>query len=304
MDNSWYVIANGFSNSGKTKKQLPEIEELLKSKEIVYTLALTKSAGDEIKMVDLATKQGYNKILGIGGDGTVQKIVAGIMIQKNIPNYEILFALIPSGTGNDWAKSKEIPLKANESIDLLKLSKSSFQDVGVVKIINGKEAKTRYFVTYSGLGFDAFMLQKIDKYKWLGKLSYLACAIMNFMKYKNIEVKIKTTNSEIETKVFLLGVGICKYTGGGMQLIKNPVGNNGLLNITIAQEFSKIDIIRNFFNLFNGAIFKEQKVLTLTDNAIKISAKNGLLECQGDGELFGSGKVEYFVIPKGIRYLC
>ena len=64
-----------------------------------------------------------------------------------------------------------------------------------------------------------------------------------------------------------------------MQLIKNPVGNNGLLNITVAQEFSKIDVIRNFFNLFNGAIFKEQKVLTLTDSAIKISAKNSLLMC-------------------------
>ena len=304
MDNSWYIIANIFSNSGKTKKQLPKIEKLLKLKGIEYTLGLTESAGDEIKMVELATKNGYTKILGIGGDGTVQKIVAGIMIQKNIPNQEILFALIPSGTGNDWAKSKEIPLNSHESINLLKLSKSSFQDVGAVKIINGNDTKTRYFVTYSGLGFDAFMLQKIDKYKWLGKLSYLVCALMNFMKYKNVGVRIKTSTSEIETNVFLLGVGICKYTGGGMQLIKNPVGNNGLLNITIAQEFSKFDVIKNFFNLFNGAIFKEQKVLTLTDSTIKISAKNGLLTCQGDGELFGGGKVEYFVIPKGIRYLC
>ena len=89
-----------------------------------------------------------------------------------------------------------------------------------------------------------------------------------------------------------------------MQLIKNPIGNNGLLNITIAQDFSKFDVIRNFFNLFNGAIFKEQKVLTLTGSAVKICAKNGLLACQGDGELFGVGKVEYFVIPKGIRHLC
>ena len=88
-----------------------------------------------------------------------------------------------------------------------------------------------------------------------------------------------------------------------MQLIKNPAGNDGLLNITVAQEFSKFDIIRNFFNLFNGALFKEQKVLTLTDARIKISAKKGLLTCQGDGEIFGEGKVEYFVVKKGLRYL-
>ena len=50
--------------------------------------------------------------------------------------------------------------------------------------------------------------------------------------------------NEIETKIFLLGVGICKFTGGGMQLIKNPAGNDGLLNITIAQEFSKFDVIK------------------------------------------------------------
>ena len=88
-----------------------------------------------------------------------------------------------------------------------------------------------------------------------------------------------------------------------MRLIKNPKGNDGLLNITIAQEFSKFDIIRNFFNLFNGSIFKERKVLTLTDNKVKISAKNGDLVCHGDGEIFGAGKVDYSVIKKGLRYL-
>jgi diacylglycerol kinase family enzyme len=88
-----------------------------------------------------------------------------------------------------------------------------------------------------------------------------------------------------------------------MQLIKSPNGNDGLLNITIAQDFSKFDIIRNFFNLFNGAIFKERKVLTVTAKSVRIVAKNGSLVCQGDGEIFGEGKIEYSVIKDGLRYL-
>ena len=147
------------------------------------------------------------------------------------------------------------------------------------------------------------MLKRIHNYKWLGKLAYLVCAIMNFASYQNIEVKIKTSVNEIETKIFLLGMGICKFTGGGMQLIKNPAGNDGLLNITIAQEFSKFDVVKNFFNLFNGSIFKERKVLTLLDSSAKISSKSGPLLCQGDGEIFGAGKIDYSVIKKGFRYL-
>ena len=120
---------------------------------------------------------------------------------------------------------------------------------------------------------------------------------------KNIDLKVATPKNVINTKIFLLGFGICKYTGGGMQLIKDPAGNDGNLNITVAQEFSKIDIIRNFFNLFNGSIFKERKVLTLIDKTAKISSKNADLVCQGDGEIFGAGKIEYSVVNKGLRYL-
>ncbi len=303
MFDGWFIIANPFSNSGKTARVIHLVLEKLKSNLINYRIKPTECSGDEIKIVEEATLAGYNKILAIGGDGTVQKVVAGITIQKNIPVEKMIFGLIPSGTGNDWAKSKQIPSNVIKAVDVLISGSINEQDVGVAKIINRSGVKTRYFVTYSGVGFDSFMLKKIEDYKWLGRLSYLVCAIMNFTKYKNVALKVVTSKTEIKTKVFLLGVGICKYTGGGMQLIKNPKGNDGLLNITIAQEFSKFDIIRNFFNLFNGSIFKERKVLTLLDSSLKIHAKNGDLVCQGDGEVFGVGKIEYSVIKKGLRYL-
>ena len=303
MSNEWFIIANRFSNSGKAKSLVDKAVKKLKEEKIKYNLNLTINSGDEIDLVKSATKNGYNKILAIGGDGTVQKVVAGIVMQQSISLKKMVFALIPSGTGNDWAKSKNISSNLDDCLGALKDGKIKTQDIGVATIRSANKNKTRYFITYSGVGFDSFMLSKIDKYKWLGKLSYLVCAIMNFLKFQNIAVRILTSKTEINTNVFLLGIGICKYTGGGMQLIKKPKGNDGLLNITIAQEFSKFDIIRNFFNLFNGSIFKERKVLTLTDSEVKISAKNGDLVCQGDGEIFGAGKIDYSVIKNGLRYL-
>ena len=303
MFDGWFIIANPFSNSGKTAKVIHLVLEKLKYNLINYRIEPTECSGDEIRIVEEATLAGYNKILAIGGDGTVQKVVAGITIQKNIPTEKIIFGLIPSGTGNDWAKSKKIPSDVSKAVDVLINGSINEQDVGVAKIVGKSGIKIRYFVTYSGVGFDSFMLKEIEGYKWLGKFSYLVCAIMNFAKYKNIPLKLIASKTEIEAEVFLLGVGICKYTGGGMRLIKNPKGNDGLLNITIAQEFSKFDIIRNFFNLFNGSIFKQRKVLTLLDSSAKICAKNGDLMCQGDGEIFGVGKIEYSVIKQGLRYL-
>ena len=147
---------------------------------------------------------------------------------------------------SDWVKSKNIPSNVSDAISLLINGSINEQDVGMAKIIGSSETKTRYFVTYSGVGFDSFMLEKIKNYKWLGKLSYLVCAIMNFTKYKNVALEVVTSKTKIDASVFLLGVGICKYTGGGMQLIKDPKGNDGLLNITIALPLLSLLLDNNF----------------------------------------------------------
>ena len=303
MHNKWFAIANPKSRAGKSEGLLNRVEALLIKNQIDFELHKTSVAGDEIMLVEKATSLGYRKILCIGGDGTIQKIVAGIQIQKNIPKENILFGLVPLGTGNDWAKSKGISLKISESIPFLNSGKIKAQDVGLANIKAGEKEIKRYFITYTGVGFDSFMLKKIQSYKWLGKFSYLFCALMNFMNYKNIEVEIETDDAKINSRVFLLGVGLCKFTGGGMQLIKTPAGANGQLNMTIAQDLSKMEIIKIFFSLFNGGVFKKHKILTLSSEKILIVAKNTVLTCQGDGEVFGAGKVSYSVVKKGLRYI-
>ena len=109
MSNEWFIIANKVSNSGKAIILIDKLVKKLKEENIKHSLNLTINSGDEIDIVKSATKNGYNKILAVGGDGTVQKVVAGIVMQQSISLKKMVFALIPSGTGNDWAKSKIFP---------------------------------------------------------------------------------------------------------------------------------------------------------------------------------------------------
>ncbi len=304
MSRGWAVIINPRSGAGATKKKISILKRLLDSEKIQASYFNTRSAGDEINVVDRAIKDGFRKFICAGGDGTIQKIVAGIQIQQTCNPKEVVVGIIPFGTGNDWAKSIEIPLNIKKAIKKIKREKTKKRDLGVVLIKTKRQMKKRYFINYSGVGFDAFMLNRLGPYKWLGKYAYLACSIANFWFYKNRNILIESKGFSLSRSVFLCGAGVSKYTGGGMQIIKNPAGNNGLLNLTVAYDFSKIDIIKNFFNLFNGSIFNDPKVLTILSNKIKIASKTGFLTCHGDGEIFGSGNLTFFVLKKQITHIC
>ena len=304
MSKGWAVILNPQSKAGATNKKISIIKRLLASEKINYSYYKTQSAGDEINIVGAAVKEGYRKFICVGGDGTIQKIIAGVQIQKVCDPRKVVIGIIPLGTGNDWAKSIEVPLDIKRAIKKIKEGKTKKRDLGVVLIKDRKEIKKRYFISYSGVGFDAFMLNRLQTYKWLGKYAYLACSIANFWFYKNKTVSVKGEKFSLSKNVFLCGVGVSKYTGGGMQIIKDPAGNNGLLNLTVAHDFTKIDIIKNFFNLFNGAIFNDRKVLTIVDSKIKMVSKTGFLTCHGDGEIFGSGNLTFLVLREQITHIC
>ena len=303
MSRGWAVIINPQSRAGATSKKIANIRQILKFNKITFSLYKTQETGDELNVVERVVKEGFKKIVCVGGDGTLQKIIAGIQLQKACSPKEIIVGIIPLGTGNDWAKSIEIPLDIDRAIKKIKQGKTKKRDLGVVLISKKNEIKKRYFINYSGVGFDAFMLNRLRSYKWLGKYAYLVCSIANFWFYKNSWISVKGSKFSMSKKVFLCGVGVSKYTGGGMQIIKNPAGNNGLLNLIVAYDFTKIDIIKNFFNLFNGSIFNDRKVLTMIDDEIKISSKNGVLTCHGDGEIFGSGNLTFFVLKEQITHI-
>lgn len=96
--------------------------------------------------------------------------------------------------------------------------------------------------------------------------------------------------------------GICKYSGGGMQMTKEPDYSDGFLDVTIAKNFSFLDLIINLPKLYSGEIIHHKKVENYKVNSLNIeelSTKNSFIEA--DGELIGTGSLNISIIPKAIQ---
>ena len=180
--NGWYIIVNPSSGGGISKKKLTKISQCLKENNIFGRLNKTSPQVSAKSLVGKGIQQGFRRIICIGGDGTVHNLVNGILNQTGVNPKDIVVGLIPMGTGNDWARHHNIPTNYKKAISIIAKENVDQQDVGELRILSGKR-RVVYFINYAGVGFDGYVISKIEKYKFLGPLSYLIAAIGNFISF-------------------------------------------------------------------------------------------------------------------------
>lgn len=299
MNNSWFVIVNPVAGNGKFNKYWSDIQQELKFNNITYEYTKTEYSNHEKLIVQQAIKKGYNKIISVGGDGTLHHVINGIMSQNTINSKEITVAVIPLGTGNDWIKTYNIPKNIKASVNLIKQENTVFQDIGYLELAN----TTSYFNNVAGIGYDGYVVNKLNKLKRFGPIAYLLSGIAGLLLYKKTTFKIAINNKIIETKCLMTLYGICKYSAGGMQLTDFKDSNNGLFDITIAKNLSFLDLLFSIKKLYNGKILQHKKVETHVTNSLLITPqnKNDLPYIQADGELIGKGEVKVSIIKSAIR---
>lgn len=301
---SWYVIINPTSGNGSCKKKWPKIKALLQKYNFNFQFIFTKHQKHSIHLVQYAINLNIRNIISVGGDGTLHNIINGIMSQNDVPSNEINIGVIPIGTGNDWIKTHKISLDLEAAIQIIKKGSLATQDIGKIVIQNSTKPPV-FFNNLAGVGFDGYVVSKIEKHKHIGALAYLYGTLVSLFSYKNFESTVYINSEAISGKTLMILIGLCKYSGGGMQLTKNPDPFDGLLDVTIAKNFRKFEIIKNLTKLFNGTITNYKKVITIKTKSvtIQINQKNAPY-IQADGELIGVGNIEVSIIKKAVSFYC
>lgn len=302
MLQKWYVIVNPSSGNGTSKKKWPLIFKELKKQQINFEYDFTSYKKHSTKLVQNAIKNGFKKFICIGGDGTIHNIVNGILIANPNNIKDIKIGVIPVGTGNDWIKTYGISKNYKKAIYTIKNECTTAQDIGKISMLNTN--KTIYFNNLAGIGFDGYVVHKVNSFKNLGFLAYLTAAIVGIITYKKTTLQINFNNIQLKGSSLLVLIGICTYCGGGMRLTQNPNPKDALFDITYLKTISLLTLLLNIPNLFNGKItqnrlLKNYKTSTLH---IKVLSKEATY-IQADGESIDVENLNISILPNALNFI-
>ena len=298
MLNSFFIVVNPHSGNSNFKKSWEKITYILKLKNINFSYSFTEYRKHEVILVDKAIEQGYRNIISVGGDGTLHHVVNGIMKQRYIKTSKIKLGVIPLGTGNDWIRTYNIPNSIEKSIDVILKNTTVLQDIGCITLLNGKK---EYFNNLAGTGYDGYVVKNLNYLKKMGSLAFLVSGLCSLFSYKKTKYKIIINNKTINERCLMILFGICKYSGGGLRVTKDPNPKDGLLDITIVKNISFLDLLFNIPKLYNGDIIHHRKVTNYKTRELKI-LDNYNSTIEADGEIIGNGSLNVTIIRKALQF--
>jgi len=273
---------------------------LLKNLGLRFEHDLTEAPRHAIELAKSAANKGYELVVSVGGDGTINEIVNGLYNAGNLK--EVMLGIISTGTGSDYIRSIGIPRQHKEAGQCLLNPRKLVVDLGVVNYFNDGAMVERLFVNLAGLGFDAEIVKATtQKFKALGTIpSYLMGLLSTLISYKNQEVSLKIDGETEERKVCAVVMSNGKYGGGKMYIAPQADPFDGFLDVMIIGDMSKPDLLWSLPRIYKGTHLSHPKVTTKLAKQIEIQTKQPMA-LQADGELLGVPPASFHILPAALN---
>ena len=304
ITDKWYVIVNPGAGSGKGLEDLPLITKLIRDNNIPYELVFSQHKYHVTELTVQAVNDGYRRIIAIGGDGTIHEVVNGLFIQQVVPTEDVTVAVIAVGTGNDWIRMFGLPKNYSEAVRAIVEGHTFLQDVGEVHYEESHFQQKRYMANMAGAGFDATVTKHYEHYKAKGERGvslYAKAALKAYLRYKPSGVKVWVDDELVYNDLlFSLNMGICKFNGGGFNLLPNAVADDGLFDISLIKPFHWWHAAFRLRRLFDGRIYTIGHVRHFRGSRIRIESTPDI-PLQVDGELLGGTPFNMSVRHRAVR---
>lgn len=299
----WLVVVNPNAGQRKGSKDWEKINSLLTAYGIATEVKFTEGKRHATEIVAQAITGEFRNFIAVGGDGTMNEIVNGVLGQNNIPSHQITIAMIPVGTGNDWGRMFGIPNDYEGAIKLIKEKSTCLSDAGVATYTTPPGSEKRYFINIAGLGFDAEVVRKTNAQKDKGRNSkaiYFYNLLGSLLFYRNTTTTVTVDGKEFTNKVFTISVGIGKFSGGGMRQTPEARYDDGLFDMTVIKGMWKGKIIMSLMKLYDGTILDHPRIDGYKGKNILITSQPPV-NLEADGESLGSTPLELNIIPGAVN---
>ena len=278
------LIANpGAGKPEESPKQLELASRYLQEHGIDVNVALAKPKEEATPLAKQAVKDGYDMVIAMGGDGTLEAVLRG-MVGRKTP-----MGIVPTGTQNNIAKSLGIPTEMEEACALIASRHIRKLDVGRVKVRNGKKL---FFFELTAVGLVAALYPKANKLVD-GKLSELKDVALTLLHQEPDSVVFLTLDDEskIKVKTMLVVVSNAPMFGANFLVAPDASVKDGLLDISVYPEFSKTELLAYYARIRAEGFSANEKVQRYRASKIEIRT-TPKMDVMADGVMLGKGKVE------------
>lgn len=280
-------IVNPISGTQSKELVLSLLDEKIDTEKYTWEVVYTEKAGHAIEIAAQAAQDEVDVVVAVGGDGTINEIA------RSLVHTQTALGIIPCGSGNGLARHLEIPMDPKKALEIL--------NVGLTDVIDyGKIDGTSFFCT-CGVGFDAFVSLKFANAGKRGLLTYLEQTLQESLKYQPETYELETEDGTTKYKAFLIACGNASQYGNNAYIAPQATLTDGLLDVTILEPFTVLDVPSLAFQLFNKTIDQNSRIKTLRCKQLCIHrTKPGVVHFDGDPMQAGK-HIDIALIKKGLR---
>ena len=283
-------VVNPISGTQGKKAILKWIDERIDRSIYDYSIVRTEYAGHASIIAKEAVRDGIDIVVAIGGDGTINEI------GRSLVHTNTALGIIPCGSGNGLARHLRIPMEPKAAIEIINQGDKCCIDYGKINNIP-------FFCT-CGVGFDAFVSLKFADSGKRGLLTYLENTLHESLVYQPETYEIENEEGTMKYKAFLIACGNASQYGNNAYITPQASLTDGLMDITIMEPFTVLDVPSLSFQLFNKTIDQNSRIKTMRAKKIKIHrTKEGVLHFDGDPLMAGK-ELEVEIIPKGLHVIA
>ena len=283
-------VVNPISGTQGKKAILKWIDERLDQSIYDYSIVKTEYAGHATQIAANAVQEKVDVVVAIGGDGTINEIARSLL------HTNTALGIIPCGSGNGLARHLRIPMEPKAAIDVLNRGHELCIDYGKINNIP-------FFCT-CGVGFDAFISLKFADSGKRGLLTYLENTLHESLTYQPETYEIENEEGTMKYKAWLIACGNASQYGNDAYIAPQASLTDGLMDVTIMEPFTVLDVPSLSFQLFNKTIDQNSRVKTMRAKKIKIHRVNdGVMHFDGDPLMAGK-ELEVEIVPAGLRVIA
>jgi len=299
-----FLVVNPQSANGQTGKRWAELSAKISKELGDFGFAFTERAMHAAELSRRAVHDGFECIVAVGGDGTVNEVVNGLFEGGKAINPNVALGLIPRGTGGDFRKTFGWELDLPSALRRLRTDQTRPFDVGRVELVDGEgKPAVRYFANVCSFGVSGLVDKKVNENSKAlgGKLSFMLGSLKALVGYEDRKVRFRLDDGpEQEQPITCLSVANGRYFGGGMMVAPTADTSDGVFEVTVWSGYGLKDFVFKQGSIYSGKHVKWPGTTCLRcKKLVATSAEETLIDC--DGEQPGKLPCTKEILPGAIR---